>query len=390
MPLGCQTFACTYNLSQRFITLLPMGVFDFIALVGPLQACIMAVAIFTNKVFQNPTNRYFAYFLLLLALIGFDAHLKMYYEGLGPFWALFFDIVGDDIPWIMLLYLPLFRFFMINAGGHLAFPFWWLTLPFWLFTAINAFIDLDLEFGVQLLPFFTKHRMVFYEFEDYISILLFSGLHVFGFIRFIKKGGNKWLIRLWWYTGALIVLWSALVLDATLFNEAYYQAFETSLWTAISLFVYWLMYSGLMQFNLANNRQAIRAQLAPAPAQTTAPKAALSSKSKTYFEQLMALMQTEKAYRNPDLGRQAVAQQLGISSSYLTQLIKEYASKSFTGFINDFRVEEVKQMLSNEQFNSYDFLSIGLEAGFKSKSTFYTTFKLHTGQTPSQFKKSLS
>ncbi|MBV6645230.1 MAG: AraC family transcriptional regulator [Cyclobacteriaceae bacterium] len=364
-----------------------MSFFDFIAFMGFLQALVIAVAIFSNKIFQNATNKYFAYFLILLSIIGFDSRLSEYYTELGPFWELLFDILGDDIPWVMLVYLPLFKFFTINSDYTLPFSVWWLSIPFFLFTIINGFIDLDMEFGVTLIPYFTEHRMVFYELEDYISLLLFSGLHLFAFFKFVGNSENKWLIRLWWYTGLLMFVWGILVVDQTFFDDAFFQSIEVVLWVSVSVFVYWLMYSGLFQFNLANNRREIRDKLGAVTLEETPRKTGLSVKSKAYFDQLMELMLVNKLYRNPDLGREALAEELGISTGYLSQLTKEYANKSFTNFINDFRVEDAKRMLTDTTFDAYDHLSIGLEAGFKSKSAYYTTFKSYTGQTPSQFKK---
>jgi len=365
--------------------------FDVIAIFGLIQAVIVAILIFTNKVFTNQTNRYFAYFLLIIALIGFDARLSDFYAAWGPFWDVFLDVVGDDIPWIMVFYLPLFRFFQEVAGNMtLKFPFWVLFLPFGLFTGINLIIDLDLEFGLIAAPFFKDNRYLFYQLEDIVAIPLFIGLHTLVFRRLVRNTNNIWIKRLWWYCSTLILLWIILIIDQSLFDDLFFRTLEILLWTAVAVFIYWLMYSGLFQFNLANNRQEIREKLAE-PMQPAMPKAPkLSPKSKEYFDQLLEWMQVEKAYRNPDLGRDLVAEKLGISASYLTQLIKEYADKNLARFINEFRVEEAKGMLSDPAFDKYDHLSIGLESGFKSKSAYYTAFKNHTGQTPSQYKKARS
>ncbi|MEM9328710.1 MAG: helix-turn-helix domain-containing protein, partial [Bacteroidota bacterium] len=85
--------------------------------------------------------------------------------------------------------------------------------------------------------------------------------------------------------------------------------------------------------------------------------------------------------------RDKVAEKLAISSSYLTVVIKEETGKSFTAFINQYRVRDVERMLHDNTFDNFDVLSIGLEAGFKSKSAYYSTFKNLTGITPAQFKK---
>ncbi|MEM0941495.1 MAG: helix-turn-helix domain-containing protein [Bacteroidota bacterium] len=363
----------------------------FIQIIGLIQAFFIAFLIFRNRVFAHRPNQYFAYFLILIAIIGLDSRLHIYYNTLDNWAELFFDIVGDDIPWVMIVYIPLFKFFLLSSyNEQRSVIIWPFYLPFVSFLLINLIIDLDLELGLTTVPFFTNHRLLFYLLEDFISIPLFSGLHLFVFFKVLHTSTNPWLKKLWWYCTALIITWAIHIIDQSFFNDPFLANLEMILWTGIMFFVYWLMYSGLFEFNLAKNREEIRAKLTSAQNHSSPTRPGLSAKSKAYFDQLMEYMVIDKAYRNPDLSRELVAKELGISMSYLTQLIREYAEASFTGFINEFRVEEVKQMLSDHSFDTYDSLSIGLEAGFKSKSAYYTTFKNFTGKTPSQFKKMLS
>jgi len=47
-------------------------------------------------------------------------------------------------------------------------------------------------------------------------------------------------------------------------------------------------------------------------------------------------------------------------------------------------------LLANDNTKQYTILSIAYEAGFNSKSTFYSAFKKHVGMTPSGFRKNLT
>ena len=59
---------------------------------------------------------------------------------------------------------------------------------------------------------------------------------------------------------------------------------------------------------------------------------------------------------------------------------------NFANYINQYRVEAVKEMISNSEYENYNLLTIGLESGFTSKTTFYKAFKKFTGQTPNEYK----
>jgi AraC-like DNA-binding protein len=59
---------------------------------------------------------------------------------------------------------------------------------------------------------------------------------------------------------------------------------------------------------------------------------------------------------------------------------------NFASFINNYRVEAVKKMILDSDFENYSLLAIGLESGFTSKTTFYDAFKKATGMTPNSFR----
>lgn len=113
------------------------------------------------------------------------------------------------------------------------------------------------------------------------------------------------------------------------------------------------------------------------------------NKANQYFKKLEELMQLKKIYRNPCLSLSLVADNLGISACYLSSMVNSLLNKSFIDFVNEYRIADVKRNLNSGDFEHYTVISVGLEAGFNSKSAFYSAFKKHTGLTPLQFKNSL-
>lgn len=100
-------------------------------------------------------------------------------------------------------------------------------------------------------------------------------------------------------------------------------------------------------------------------------------------------MNTENPYLDSKLTLPQLAKQIGISPNYLSQVINEQFEKNFFDFINDYRVQEAKRLLVETDKASLNIVSIAYDAGFNSKSAFYTAFKKHVGVTPSQFRKSV-
>jgi len=103
------------------------------------------------------------------------------------------------------------------------------------------------------------------------------------------------------------------------------------------------------------------------------------------IEKLHQIMSDEKLYCNPNLKLNDVAQLANVSTHQLSQIINEKLSKNFVQWVNEYRITKAKTMiLENDQ---YTLEAIGYDCGFNAKSTFYATFKRHTGITPAQFKK---
>ncbi|MEL6943801.1 MAG: helix-turn-helix domain-containing protein, partial [Bacteroidota bacterium] len=91
--------------------------------------------------------------------------------------------------------------------------------------------------------------------------------------------------------------------------------------------------------------------------------------------------------RDRTLDRNRVAEMLCISPSYVSQLINSITGENLSTYLNRYRVEDAKALLTDKEFESYSLLSIGLECGFTSKTTYYNWFKKITGMTPSAYRK---
>jgi len=112
------------------------------------------------------------------------------------------------------------------------------------------------------------------------------------------------------------------------------------------------------------------------------------NQSDEIWDQIKHSMEQKKMYQNPTLRLNDLVQEIEKPLPHISQVINERMNMSFLDFVNQYRVEEAKELLCNEKSQSLTILAIGYEVGFNSKTTFYTSFKRVTGQTPSEYKKS--
>lgn len=101
--------------------------------------------------------------------------------------------------------------------------------------------------------------------------------------------------------------------------------------------------------------------------------------------ELNRIMEKDKPYLNPELTLNDLAEKLELSPRELSFILNSEFKLNFFNFINTFRINEAKHILS-EKTNNKTILEILYEVGFNNKSAFNRVFKEFTGFTPTEFR----
>jgi putative ABC transport system permease protein len=105
-----------------------------------------------------------------------------------------------------------------------------------------------------------------------------------------------------------------------------------------------------------------------------------------YICKLKELMEEKKVYLDTELKLASLAEQAGLPPHQLSKLINEKFGKTFSDYVNEYRVKEFLQKMANPGSAAYTIYGLALESGFSNKSSFNTAFKKITGKTPSEVK----
>jgi AraC-like DNA-binding protein len=103
-------------------------------------------------------------------------------------------------------------------------------------------------------------------------------------------------------------------------------------------------------------------------------------------DQLKVLMEETKPYLKSEFSLNDLSAQLNLQPYLTSELLSRYHKASFFDVINSYRVNEIKERLSDPSFRHYSILSIAYDCGFNSKSSFNTAFKKFAGKTPSEYR----
>lgn len=166
-----------------------------------------------------------------------------------------------------------------------------------------------------------------------------------------------------------------------------------------TILIYWIGFKGLFRFRIMEDRIVLRENIKRHldlgqkdfdwDQKEDRQEKIISKKQQELFNKINTHVIDHKLFLDPYLSLETLANSLELSSGYLSFLINNYSSNNFSDYINKLRINQVKQIIKDPEYLNYTIVSIGLESGFNSKSTFYKSFKKFTGLSPAEFKKQI-
>lgn len=100
-------------------------------------------------------------------------------------------------------------------------------------------------------------------------------------------------------------------------------------------------------------------------------------------KRIKVLFDEDKIYLDPELRLSALAVQLGTNRTYMSNYFNQYCGTSFYDYVNRFRLEHSKNLLTD---SDYTYEVIASMSGFNSLSTFRRAFQMMYGCSPKQWR----
>lgn len=374
-----------------YTTLLNIAVF---------QGTVLGFIILKFSLFNSNSNKYLAYLLFALSIILLNYVFEL--EEVFISYPLLRFI--DEIDWIFLL--PVFTFmFIINRiedsvkKRQKTYLFY---IPFVYATILNLSAYFEIVVGLYKIPeSYTFLINIFRLIQLLLVVIIIVCLPLYSYlmIKYLKNPQEKkWVLTLLTFMYLVLLVWLNTYMVGLFFKSDI--SFPMSVVALFATFIiHWTAYIGIYKYKLAKDTNAVynflNGDLAISPSdfqivENDTPHESIESitSDNLYFQKLELLCKEERIYTDSTLNREKVAEKLGISAGYVSQIVNTITGDNFANYINQYRIEAVKEMISNSEYENYNLLTMGLESGFTSKTTFYKAFKKATGQTPNEYRNS--
>ncbi|AXG72808.1 AraC family transcriptional regulator [Flavobacterium arcticum] len=360
------------------------------------QGIILGIIILKSPLFKSIANKYLAYAIFTLSILL----LNLVFEISEAFNTISFLRFFDHIEWAFLF--PVFIFlFVVNQANHPvknSKKLLWFFVPFSYSVIISI---LNTSYTVTDMYNITDLGIKLFEILNYIELFLVLTfipailIYTYSFIKFSKDEEEKqWLTLLCIIVSILLFSWViAILLAIFLHYDILYVMKIIALFAAF--LIHWTAYIGVYKYKLAKDKGGINILLNNSLLilnNDMSTEVIIKKESFTpdnqYFKKLEELCENQEIYKDSTLNREKIAERLGISTGYVSQLVNTVTGENFANYINQYRVEAVKKMIVDPEYENYNILALGLESGFTSKTTFYKAFKKVTGMTPNNYRNS--
>ncbi len=114
---------------------------------------------------------------------------------------------------------------------------------------------------------------------------------------------------------------------------------------------------------------------------------ALPPKYAFAHQHLIQLLEKDQIFTDYELNINTLAQQVGIPEHQLRNLVNQVMGyRNFPSLLNHYRIKHAKSLLSNIENSRMPILTIAMDSGFQTVSTFNRAFKAIEKETPSDYR----
>ncbi len=99
---------------------------------------------------------------------------------------------------------------------------------------------------------------------------------------------------------------------------------------------------------------------------------------------LIAYVEGEKAYVDPDLRMRDVAARIHVPAAKLSQVLSQHLNQNYYDFINSYRLAEFKRLIAEGQHRKLKITVLGERCGFR-KTALFSTFRKMEGMSPAEW-----
>jgi AraC-like DNA-binding protein len=228
----------------------------------------------------------------------------------------------------------------------------------------------------------TLWRRVMDEYNTYVDIFRWGSmtLYVYWAARLLKNLNEveaqtrRWLRQFMLVFAAFQLLWFLHLVPYLLpsfRNEFIAWVTWYPLYVPLAIIVYWLGINGLIRRLPAGIHKEGAAIAADVVEQT--------------HRTLTRSMESDRLFLDPELNLDRIVRHTGIPQKTISTVLNQHLGLSFNGFVNAYRVEELKKRLTQSGNDHLTIMGLGLDCGFNSQATLQRAFKQHGGQSPREF-----
>jgi AraC-like DNA-binding protein len=356
---------------------------EILILLGALQGFIISAMLFFSKRHRQ-SNRILASLILLMAM----ASLNLYVTGTS--WYAHSPTViflSNFIPMVIVMPMGPLIYFYIRSFSDPEFVFSrkyrihfypvlidlvpYLTAIIYVTALIFKWLPKnDAPWGL-----FIDQYNVYSDIPRWLSI----STYLWAANRYLKSRSRPlpWLTQFVRIFAAFQVIWLCYLIPYVIprYSNRLMDLFNWyPVYIPLSILIYWLGIKGFLASQAQTENPKIR-------------KSPLIDKllGEELVDRLRKVMEEEKLWMNPALNLSLLTKYTGIPPKTISAVLNQHLNKSFSEFINGYRIDAIKARLLSSEDKNLTIAGLAYECGFNSQPTFQRAFKSIQGESPSEF-----